>query len=228
MPNDYIPSNDQALEAFATAFNANLPAVMTTLGLAATFDDAVIAAKSAFTTSLGSHVTSQLASHTARATKDANRDTLKAAIREVAQQLRPHPLFTDSHAVSLGLPIYDTVPTPTLPGAETPSLSVDNSSPQTHIISFWQMGDSGGETTEEISKPEWARALRIVRSVVESGMPCPSIDLMGWLASDTTSPYMVTYTGTAIGKDVYYRGAWETQAGEIGVWSEAEKATVTG
>ena len=68
----------------------------------------------------------------------------------------------------------------------------------------------------------------IVRAVVESGQPCPAIELMGWLASDTASPYMVTYNGTAVGKDAYYRGAWETHQGEIGVWSEAVKATITG
>ena len=34
--------------------------------------------------------------------------------------------------------------------------------------------------------------------------------------------------GTAVVKDAFYRGAWETHSGEIGLWSEAVKATITG
>lgn len=228
MAGNFFPEGDLELNAFVANFNTNLTAVMASLTLAATFDDAIIAAKTAYNTALTAHVAAQTASFNARQTKDAAKAALVDELRNLVRQLRANPGFTDSMAASLGLPIYDSTPTPTTPGAETPSLSVDNSSPQTHIISFWQMGDSGGETTEQIAKPEWARALRIVRAVVESGQPCPAIELMGWLASDTASPYMVTYNGTAVGKDAYYRGAWETHRGEIGVWSEAVKATITG
>jgi len=228
MPGNFYPDSDQELNAWVANFNTNLAAVMTSLTLPATFDDAILAAKTAYSTALTAHVAAQTASFNARQTKDAARTTMVDELRNLVRQLRANPGFTDPMAVSLGLPIYDTVATPTVPGSETPSLSVDNGSPQTHIISFWQMGDSGGETTEQIAKPQWARALRIVRSVVESGEPCPAVELMGWLASDTASPYMVTYTGTAVGKDAYYRGAWETHTGQIGLWSEAVKATITG
>lgn len=225
MPSQFYPTNDQELESFVANVNANLPAVMTALGLPATFDDAIVAAKATFTTDLAAHTSAQLSAFNARGTKDGSKEVLIAALRNVNNQLRANPGFTDPMALSLGFPVYDTTPTPTTPKEEIATLEVDNGAPQTHIISFWQMSDDGGT---KLSKPSWARALRIVRSVVESGEPCPAIELMGWLASDTSSPYMVTYNGTAVGKDAYYRGAWETQSGEIGLWSEAVKATITG
>ena len=225
MPNEYFPSNDQEFEAFIASFITNSAAVMASLTLAATFDDAIITKKAKFTLDLASHVTAQAAAFAARETKDVSKESLITELRLLVNQLRANPLFTDAMALSLGLPVYDETPTPGTPNGEIATMEVDNSAPQTHILSFWQMTEGDAQRH---AKPSWARALRIVRAVVESGEPCPAIELMGWLASDTSSPYMVTYNGTAVGKDAYYRGAWETHSGEIGLWSEAVKATITG
>jgi len=225
MPGQYYPVNDQEFEAWVANFIANLTPLLIPLGEAATFDDDIIARKATYSTTLTSHVSAQTASFNARQAKDTSKESLINSLRFVVNQLRINPAFTDAMTVSLGLPLRDLVPSPSAPGSEIPTMTVDNSAPQTHIIRFWQMTE---DAAERAAKPEWARALRIVRSVVESGQPCPAIELMGWLASDTSEPYMVLYNGTAVGKDAYYRGSWETQGGEIGLWSEAVKATITG
>ena len=51
---------------------------------------------------------------------------------------------------------------------------------------------------------------------------------MEFLASDTNSPYDWDIPGTEVGKDIWYRGAWETPKGELGNWSDPAKGTVTG
>ena len=225
MAGQYYPAGDQEFEAWVANFITNLTANLILLGEAATFDDDIIAKKATYSTALTAHVAAQTASFNARQAKDTAKDNLIASLRFVVNQLRINPALSDALTVSLGLPLYDTEPTPSAPGSEIPTMTVDNSAPQTHIIRFWQMTEG---SAERMAKPSWARALRIIRAVVESGEPCPAIELMGWLASDTSEPYMVMYNGTAVGKDAYYRGAWETQGGEIGLWSEAVKATITG
>jgi hypothetical protein len=225
MPATYYPTNDQLLESYVTELLVKLTAVMTDLTLPATFDDALTAALAAFSTSLGTHVASQTQAQQDRVAKDADKATLISALTSVVNQLRSNPGFTDEMAVSLGLPVRDTVKTPIIPGTEVPTLSVDTSAPQHHKIVFVQLTGVG---LESIAKPEWARACRIMHAIVATGQPAPPIEDMDFLASDTSNPYEWDIPGAQVGKDIWYRGAWETPRGEAGNWSDPAKGTVTG
>jgi hypothetical protein len=225
MPAQYFPLNDQEFESWLTTFLANLGAVMTALGLAATFDDALVAAKATFSTELGDHVTAQAAALAQAQVKDDSKAATITELRNVVNQLRGNPAFTDAMATSLGLPVYDTVPSPTQPWTEVPSLEIDTSAPQHHRVKFWMMTDEG---TFARAKPAWARACRIVHKIVATGQPAPAIETMDFLASDTSTPYDWDIPGSEVGKDIWYRGAWETPRGEIGPWSDPAKGTVTG
>ncbi len=225
MAGHYYPKDDQKFEAWVANFNTNLPAMLAGLGFPPTFDDDLLLKHATYAASLEAHGAAQAAAHAARLEKDAFQNDLIVAVRTAVRQLRANPAFDDAMAVSLGLPIYDKKPTRKQAGMEIPTLRVEITGPQTHAISFWQMTE---EYQEKASKPAWARAMRILRSVVEVGEPCPPIELMGYLASDTAPPYVVMYGHAAVGKDAYYRGAWETPRGEIGPWSQAVRATIAG
>ena len=225
MPAQYFPTNDEALRAWMESFISKLADIMTDLSLPATFDDAIIAANAAFVADLDTHNDAQVAAQSARAAKDASKSSLIAILREIVRQLRANPEFTNEMAQLLQLPEYDTTPTPKLPGLEVPTIEVDINAIQHHKLRFWQQAPVG---TETVPRPNWARAARIVRAVVASGQPCPPLEDMEFLASDTSSPYSYDLTGADVGKDVWYRAAWETPRGDLGTFSDPAKGTVRG
>ncbi len=225
MATPWYPRNDEQLQAFMTVFLAALTTVMTDLGLAATFDDALIAADTAFDSALATHQSSQAQAQTDRTAKDAAKDALIAELTKVVFQLRPNPAFTEEHATSLQIPVYDTTPSPVVAGSEVPTLEIDTSAPQHHRVLFWQMTEKG---TLARAKPSWARACRIVHKIVATGQPAPAIEAMDFLATDSSTPYEWDIPGSEVGKDIWYRGAWETPRGELGQWSDPAKGTVTG
>lgn len=225
MATPWYPRNDEQLQAFMTVFLAALADVMTDLGLAATFDDALVAANTAFNSGLGTHQSSQAQAQTDRYAKDTAKDALIAELTKVVFQLRPNPAFTEEHATSLQIPVYDTTPTPVVAGSEVPTLEIDTSAPQHHRVLFWQMTDEG---TLARAKPSWARACRITHKIVATGQPAPPIEDVDYLATDTSTPYTWDIPGAHVGKDIWYRLAWETSRGGIGPWSDPAKGTVTG
>ncbi|MEQ1932630.1 MAG: hypothetical protein ABL962_01940 [Fimbriimonadaceae bacterium] len=225
MPRSYYPQADDAFEAYLTALLVALPGVMTALGLAATFDDALIAAKTTYANDLSDHHTQQLASFSARQTKEASKAAVILQLQLVHAALEADPDLTDAMRVSLGWPPRDTVPSPSVPGVDVPVITVDTSHPQRHTIGFGRLTDEGEFAK---GKPAWARALRIVYAVVPVGSPCPGIETMLYLASDTAPPYVWDIAVGNVGKDIWYRGAFETTSGELGPWSDPAKGTVTG
>lgn len=225
MSDHFHPQGDQEFEAWVENFNANLAPILGALGLPPTFDDALLATHAAFSGKLVTHTAAQAAARAARQDKDDSKRECVQAMRVAVRQLRANPLFTDAMAELLGLPVYDRKATPKRAGGEAPTLRVEHVGPQAHAISFWQMTEG---RDERAPRPDWARAMRLVRAIVEVGEPCPPIEKMEYLASDTASPYVATFDGTTVGKDAYYRGAWETPRGDVGPWSAAVRATVSG
>ena len=45
---------------------------------------------------------------------------------------------------------------------------------------------------------------------------------------NTASPYIWDLPSEWVGKDIWYRGAWETPRGARGAWSDPARATVAG
>ncbi len=221
----YFPRGDDDFEAYLTALLVALPGVMTALGLPATFDDALIASKTTYSSDLSDHHTQQLASFSARQTKDASKNAVEDDLQIVHAQLEANPNFTDAMRASLGWPPRDTVRSPSIPGTDQAVITVGTSYPQHHTIGFGRLTDEGQFRK---GKPTWARAIRLVYAIVPVGSPCPGIEDMNYLASDTAAPYDWDIAAEHVGKDIWYRGAFETTKGELGPWSDPAKGTVTG
>lgn len=205
-------------------FLANVGAVLLALGLAATVDDDLVAKKATYSTKLATNTASQTQARSDRQAKDDSKALTIAALRALINLLDANGMTAQQRA-DLGLAPKDTISTPIVPGQEVPSIAVDTSAPQHHEVRFWQTTSEAGVI---LAKPDWARACRIIRAVVASGVTCPPIEDMEYLASDTNSGYEYNLPGGDVGKDIWYRGAWETPRGEIGNWSDPAKGTVTG
>ncbi|MEX2244732.1 MAG: hypothetical protein WD716_12920 [Fimbriimonadaceae bacterium] len=221
----YYPAGDHEFLAFVDVIIANIGDVMTALALPATFDDDIVAKRATYATDLTTHVASQTQAVADRTAKDGSKDALIAAVTLAVNQLRPNPLFVGDIVASLGLQEYDTTPTAIVPGEEVPTVIVDTSAPQHHQLKFLMLTAGGGLVK---AKPSWARATRIIYAIVASGAPCPPIEEMDFLVSDSNSPYDWDIPGTEVGKDIWYRAAFETPRGELGNWSDPAKGTVTG
>jgi hypothetical protein len=226
MPNNPHVLSDTELQSYiAGSYGTGLTAAMAALTLPATFDDAFVAARTAYTATLTAHEASQALAITNTTAKNVARSNLELAMRTINQQLLANPAFTAALAAAMQLTLRDTVPTPAIPGAEAPVALVDFSYPQRHTIRFLQLSDEGQAVS---GKPAWARACRIMYAIVASGAAPPDIETMLYLASDTASPYTWDIPGIHVGKDIWYRCAWESPTGEIGPWSDPAKGTVTG
>lgn len=221
----FYPLNDEELLAFVDVTIAALPGVMLQLTLPGTFDDALIAKRATFATRLTTHQGSQVQAVQDRVSKDVGKDDLVIELQNINSALRGNLGFTDVMAADLGFPVYDTQPTPIVAGEEVPTLLVDVNTPQQHRISFWQMTDLEGG---RIAKPEWAQACHIRYAIVASGAAAPPIEDMLYLASDSNDPYVWIIPGEHVGKDIWYRGAWETPRHELGGYSDPAKGTVRG
>lgn len=226
MPGEPFPQGDQELRAWLNdVFLPNVGAVLLSLGLAATLDDDLVTKTGTYTTKLTTHEASQAQAREDRQDKDDSRGLVITALRLLLGILNAQAGFTNEMRQNLGLPPRDFEPTAIIPGEEVPTVAVDTGAPQHHTVRFWQATEGGGEAE---AKPDWARGCRIIRAVVASGGTCPPIENMVWLASDSNSPYDYDLPGGDVGKDIWYRGAWETPRGEIGNWSDPAKGTVTG
>jgi hypothetical protein len=220
---DYVNPSDRGFEAQVAQFLANLGPVKTALGLPANWEAQLQTRKNNFTTALNSLDLAEANYRQAKQTKDAARRNLESEFRNLVRQLRANPSFTNAMAASLGLPPRDTEPTPIQPGPEIPTLEVEIQSLR-HTVRFWQADAQGGRR----GKPAWARAIRLVYAVVEPNEPPPPIEQMQYLATDTASPYIWDLPSEWVGKDIWYRGAWETPRGARGAWSDPARATVAG
>jgi hypothetical protein len=220
---NYVNPSDRGFEAQVAQFLANLGPVKTALGLPANWEAQLQTRKNSFTTALNSLDLAEANYRQAKQTKDAARRNLESEFRNLVRQLRANPNFTNAMAASLGLPPRDREPTPIEPGPEIPTLEVEIQSLR-HTVRFWQADAQGGRR----GKPAWARAIRLVYAVVEPNEPPPPIEQMQFLAVDTASPYIWDLPSEWVGKDIWYRGAWETPRGARGAWSDPARATVAG
>lgn len=224
MATEYFPSGEAQLSDWGFNFTTEVPAVVTAVGLAATVDDAAIAARAAFSLALAAQDAAIADAQVATSAKDAAKATFVTELRKLVTLLRAQPLFTDAHALQLGLPVYDdvltaNVMTPPL-AQEVPILSINADGRLHHVVDFRPAAGTGA------GKPKWARACHIRYAIVAVGQPAPPPDQMQFLASDTRTPYAWDIPAEHAGKDAWYVGAWENPSGERANWSDPAKATV--
>jgi|CXWL01.1.fsa_nt_gi hypothetical protein len=199
-------------------FVAKVPAVVTSLGLAATTDDAVIAGAAAFKTDLAAAVAALAASAAATATKTGSRGTLESAFSVLYALLVANGM-TDDDRESLGLRVLDTIPTPVGAPTSQPILVVDTSQRLRLTVNFADVA-----TPTSRAKPPGVRSCRLW---IKIGGPAPGdLSECTFLADDTRTPYTAIFDGEDGGQIAHVIGQWVSTRGDVGPISETVSSTI--
>ena len=151
--------------------------------------------------------------------KDAVKADLMTLLRTVYGDI-PNSALTTADRNTLNLPEASTSRTPAPVPTTKPIAQVDTSQRLQHTVSFTNADGS-------VAKPTGVHGCQIWMKVGGATAPTDPSEL-SFVATDTATPYIVTFAGADAGKPVYYWLRWENTRGEVGPWSDAVMATVTG
>lgn len=217
---DYIPRPDAEFNTwqdnFVTYLNHNLAA----LGLTAAELAPVTAAQSQWHTAYHDEVEAQAAAQAAHQSKLAARQDYEALVRPFVRRLQGDATLADSHRAGMGISVRESTHTPVGVPETRPVATIDTSQRLRHTINF-----SDELTPSRRAKPAGVLGCQIW---VKIGDPAP-VDPheLDFLATDTATPYVAEYDGTAAGKTAHYWLRWANRQGETGPWSQAVSATIT-
>lgn len=144
----------------------------------------------------------------------------KMALRAFFAEFIAHnSRLTDLDRDILGLSPRDTTPTAPSKPTTQPVCTVDFSIRLQHSIAFV---DSATPTVR--AKPQGVFGCEIWAKV--GGEEPASIGELTYIATDTKTPYVMTFDLEDAGKTVYYWLRWITRSGEKGPWSKPVSAMV--
>lgn len=150
-------------------------------------------------------------------TKDEIKETLIDGLRAIYADI-PASIWTLEDRNTLNVHERSTTRTPVPVPTTIPIGQVDTSRRLEHTISFTNEDGS-------LAKPHGVRGCQIWFKVGEA--PIDPSEL-SYMATDTASPHIYHFNGELAGKNVYYWLRWENNRGEVGPWSDAVMATITG
>lgn len=156
------------------------------------------------------------------AAKKAATQTRNARMKTVVDDVRrlrdgaKHKGVTQSQMAATGIPQGAE------PGvdATTPVVIVDTSARLQHTLSWT---DAGTPTSKK--RPANAMGVEIWHKV--DGPPPTDVSECTFVALDTTSPYLIHYTGTEGGKPIHYMVRWQLKDTTKGPFGDTATATVT-
>jgi hypothetical protein len=151
--------------------------------------------------------------------KNSLRLQIEASIRTIYDDI-PKSLLTQADRDTLRIAQQGTGGAPAPVPTSRPVAQVDTSQRLQHTISFVD-----SETPTSRAKPEGVRGCQIWYKV---GSTVGDPRELTFAATDTRSPYVLTFDGADAGKMVYYWLRWENTRGEIGPWSDVISATIPG
>lgn len=221
MAGNYIPAPDAAFDTWQANFMTVLSATPADYGLVVGDLAAVSAALPGWATGFASQQLAVAAAQAATQTKDANRATYEAAIRELVRGIQARSSVTAAAKAAAGIPVHDTTPTPAGPPTTAPVGTVDTSQRLQHTVHFV---DTATPTSK--AKPAGVRGCEIWMKV---GPPLPAAaSELDFVTLDTRTPHTIAFDGADGGKLVTYWLRWVSTRGAVGPWSAAVSATVPG
>ena len=218
----YIPSQDSAMDAWATNFATLITADPGSFGLtsidAAQISGYTNAYHAAYLVAgmSGSIPKTPLNPATRTPVSIAAKDSAKGAmvpiLREYAILINNSPAITDDQRRALGLTIKKQNQTAVPAPVTYPLLSLVATTPG---VATCQFRDSNTPTVK--AKPFGATALELYAAYAPTGTPTP--ELADYCGIATKSPFQLSMLGANAGKLVYLWARWITRKGLVGPFS---------
>lgn len=182
--------------------------------------NALQSASDAWVSAYEAHKAAWVAAQAATQRKDVARQDLESLIRQKGTKIQADITVSNELRTKLGLTIVDKVRTPAAKPTTRPIGTVDTSQRLQHTIHF-----RDERTPTSRAKPDGVRACQIF---TKKGDPPPldEKDLV-YVASDSSTPYVLQFDGADVGKTAHYMLRWENTRGETGPWSETISAVIT-
>ena len=215
---DYIPGPDASFQAWQANFVAYANANLASLGLVAADMAPITAAQGTWGSAFPGHIAAANAAKAAKQTKDEARATYVAVIRPLVRRLQASPLVSDADKASLGITVAQQ-PQPIGPPTTAPICTIECGNRLQQTLRFV---DSATPTRK--AKPAGAIGVEIWNKV-GTAPPAGETDLR-FVAVDTNSPYVMSFTSDDGGKTNYVWMRWVSPTGERGPWSEQAQATI--
>jgi hypothetical protein len=220
MTNDLSKLSDRDLLAELRTFNAAVTASPQDYGLTAADADALKTDLNAFESELDGWDAINAQYDSQSEAKASARSQVLTRGRRQRKVARAHEGITGESLGSAGLAPYDDVRTDSPSPSSVPFALVDFGKLR-HTINFRDK-----DTPDTDKKPDGMLGAEIWLKIGND----PPIDNTGcqYLATDTATPYVYTFSGADAGKTAWYLLRWVSNNGDKGDWSEAVGATVNG
>lgn len=212
MQPSYIPTQDQAFNAWATNFAGMITATPGAYGLTATDATVIQTASNNFTAALALATDPSTRTKPTVADKNAKLVALTGVCRPYAIQIRNNLGVTNEQKRDLGLNILNNSRTPVPTPDSNPLLSVIGATQGVHTLRF-----ADANTPDRRNKPVGAIAMQLFLAVGAAPVSNPSS--ASFYASVTRQPFAVTFAPADNGKTATYFGRWITRRGDVGPWS---------
>lgn len=216
-----IPAADGAFDAFQenafTTINGNLAG----FGLVAGDMTAATAAKALWDADYPASTAAKAAAQAAVAAKDGSRATYEDALRTLFAKIYAAEVASADLLEGAGLPVRDTIRTPTPVPTTRPVMIIDTSERFRHTLNF---ADEGTPTKK--AKPAGVSGAEL-RNFVGATAPVDPDDFT-FVAIDTKTPQIWEFDPSEAGQMAHWVARWINTRGEPGPWSDVVSATVPG
>jgi hypothetical protein len=221
MANDNIPAPDPEFHTWVVPFSDYVNTNAATLGLAPADIAPLMAAVGTWVTAYPAHMAASASAIAARTNKDQARAAIEGVTRPLIQQLQASPKVTDAQRNSMKINVRSKTRTAASVPTTAPMATVNTSQRLQHTVDFRDSVASGSR-----KKPAGVASCEIWSKI---GAPAPTdISQMTFVTNDTSTPYLVAYSGAQAGLMVCYWLRWVNTRGEKGPWSEPVMATIAG
>lgn len=214
---DYIPSADADFNVWQDGLMTIVKLKVSTWGILAADLTALTAQQTTWTTAYAAAKNKQNRTSADVQAKDDARAAYEKALRTfIAQWLTNNTKVPDSERERMGLTVKDNTHTPASVPSTMPVGTVDFAVLLQHTIHFVD-----STTPNSKAKPAGVHGCEIWVKVGDG----PDYS---YLATDTKTPYIATYTQAEAGKTASYRLRWVNTRGETGPFGAACSAMIVG
>lgn len=219
MPRDFLPSQDQDLNAFAANFDTRITSTPTAFGLLASDATAFHALAADFSAKLATAVNPSTRTKVTIQAKDISRSALKAKARSLARIVNAYPPITNAQRADLGLTVRDGTPSPIPAPTTQPVVNIEGSGGG---VSLLRLAD---ETTPlKKAKPPGVFAALIYTKIDGPAPVTPDDAKFSGVATKTL--HSVNLPSGSAGKTLWVLAQWINERGENGPTSVVASAMI--